>query len=280
MSEAPSSSELTKRIRTGFPLAAGIALVVFAPTFIVGLVVLVLAFIGAQELTSMLAGKEDKTDSTVLLPEWMLPVAAVLMGLGALGGESGLHATLLISVVGWIIIELVFTPKNELSKFTPLGFGLFGMVWIIWSLAHMTLIKELPDGTALLFFLLFVISFSDIFAYFGGKRFGKSMLAPTISPKKTWEGSFFGVVGGGIVGAVFGEITMSMFWLYGMLLAMVLAVVGQFGDLIESKIKRLCNVKDSGKILPGHGGILDRIDGHMLAAPVFYYLLKLSLIHI
>ena len=276
MSEAPSSSELTKRIRTGIPLAAGIALVVFAPTFIVGLVVLVLAFIGAQELTAMLAGKEDKIDSTVLLPEWMLPVAAVLMGLGALGGESGLHATLLISVSGWIIIELVFTPKNELSKFTPLGFGLFGMVWIIWSLAHMTLIKELPDGTALLFFLLFVISFSDIFAYFGGKRFGKSMLAPTISPKKTWEGSFFGVVGGGIVGAVFGEITMSMFWLYGMLLAMVLAVVGQFGDLIESKIKRLCNVKDSGKILPGHGGILDRIDGHMLAAPVFYYLLKLA----
>ena len=276
MSEAPSSSELTKRFRTGIPLAAGIALVVFAPTFIVGLVVLVLAFIGAQELTSMLAGKEDKTDSTVLLPEWMLPVAAVLMGLGALGGESGLHAALLISAAGWIIIELVFTPKNELSKFTPLGFGLFGMVWLIWSLAHMTLIKELPDGTALLFFLLFVISFSDIFAYFGGKRFGKSMLAPTISPKKTWEGSFFGVVGGGIVGAVFGEITMSMFWLYGMLLAMVLAVVGQFGDLIESKIKRLCNVKDSGKILPGHGGILDRIDGHMLAAPVFYYLLKLG----
>ncbi len=276
MSEAPSSSELTKRIRTGIPLAAGIALVVFAPTFIVGLVVLVLAFIGAQELTAMLAGKEDKPDSTVLLPEWMLPVAAVLMGLGALGGESGLHATLLISAAGWIIFELVFTTKNELSKFTSLGFGLFGMVWIIWSLAHMTLIKELPDGTALLFFLLFVISFSDIFAYFGGKRFGKSMLAPTISPKKTWEGSFFGVVGGGIVGAVFGEITMSMFWLYGMLLAMVLAVVGQFGDLIESKIKRLCNVKDSGKILPGHGGILDRIDGHMLAAPVFYYLLKLA----
>ena len=128
MSEASSSSELTKRIRTGIPLAAGIALVVFAPTFVVGLVVLVLAFIGAQELTAMLAGKEDKTDSTVLLPEWMLPVAAVLMGLGALGGESGLHAALLISAAGWIIIELVFTPKNEISKFTSLGFGLFGMI--------------------------------------------------------------------------------------------------------------------------------------------------------
>ena len=276
MSEASSTSELTKRIRTGIPLAAGIALVVFSPAFIVGMVVLVLAFIGAQELTAMLAGKEDKTDSTVFLPEWMLPVAAILMGVGALGGASGLHTTLLISAVGWMIFELVFTPKNELSKFTSLGFGLFGMVWIIWSLAHMTLIKELPDGTALLFYLLFVISFSDIFAYFGGKRFGKSLLAPKISPKKTWEGSFYGVVGGGLVGAVFGEVAMSMFWIYGMLLAMVLAIVGQFGDLIESKIKRLCNVKDSGSILPGHGGILDRIDGHLLAAPVFYYLLKLS----
>ena len=276
MYEAPFSSELTKRVRTGIPLATGIALVVLAPTFILGLVVLILAFIGAYELTTMLAGNEDNNNSTVLLPEWLLPAAAVLMGLGALGGESVLHATLLFSVVGWIIFELVFTPKNELSKFTTLGFGLLGMVWIIWSLAHMTLIRELPGGKSLLFYLLFVISFSDIFAYFGGKKFGKSMLAPSISPKKTWEGSFFGVVGGGLVGAVFGEIVMSMFWVYGLLLAMVLAVVGQFGDLIESKIKRLCNVKDSGKILPGHGGILDRIDGHMLAAPVFYYLLKLG----
>ena len=276
MSKSPPSSELTLRFKTGIPLAGGIAFIVLTPTFVVGLAVLVLAFIASQELTAMLVGKKDKNDSKVLLPESMLPVAAILIGLGALGGESVLHATLLISVTVWIIFELVFSSKTELSKFTSLGFGLLGMVWIIWSLSHITLIKALADGTALLFYLLFVISFSDIFAYFGGKRYGKSMLAPTISPKKTWEGSFFGVVGAGIVGAVFGEIVISMFWLYGMLMAMVLAVVGQFGDLIESKIKRLCNVKDSGKILPGHGGILDRIDGHMLAAPVFYYMLKLS----
>ncbi|MBG55819.1 MAG: hypothetical protein CL935_01650 [Deltaproteobacteria bacterium] len=276
MSEAHASSELTKRVRTAIPLAVGIALILLAPTFIVGMVVLILAFIGGQELTVMLAGKGNDSDSSVILPDWMLPFAAVMMGLGALGGESGLHATLLISAAGWIIFELVFTPKNELSKFSSLGFGLFGMVWIIWSLGHMTLIKDLQDGTTLLFFLLFVISFSDIFAYFGGKRFGKSLLAPAISPKKTWEGCFFGVVGGGLVGAVFGEITMSMFWVNAMLLAVILSVFGQFGDLIESKIKRLCNVKDSGKILPGHGGILDRIDGHMFAAPVFYYLLKLG----
>jgi phosphatidate cytidylyltransferase len=266
---------LSARVKTGFPLAAGIALLLFSPTFVVGLLVLVVTFIGAQELTSMLAkAKGDETPG--LLPEWLLPGTAVLMGLGALAGQTGLHAALLISVVGWIFYELVFTPKSELTKLSALGFGLFGMVWAVWSVLHITLIKGLPEGTPLLFYLLLVVSFSDIFAYFGGKRFGKTLLAPSISPKKTWEGSFFGVVGGGIVGAVFGELTMSMFWFYGLLLAMLLAVVGQLGDLVESKIKRLCDVKDSGTLLPGHGGILDRIDGHMLAAPVFYYLLQLG----
>ncbi|MCH2271149.1 MAG: phosphatidate cytidylyltransferase [SAR324 cluster bacterium] len=275
MSDASSTSDLSARVKTGFPLAAGIAILLFTPTFVIGLLVLAIAFIGAQELTGMLAkGNDDENPG--ILPEWLLPGTAVLMGLGALAGESGLHGALLISAVGWIFYELVFTPKSELAKLLALGFGLFGMVWAVWSVLHITLIKALPEGTALLFYLLLVISFSDIFAYFGGKRFGKSLLAPNISPKKTWEGSFSGVVGGGLVGAVFGELTMSMFWLYGLMLAMLLAVVGQLGDLVESKIKRLCNVKDSGTLLPGHGGILDRIDGHMLAAPVFYYLLQLG----
>ncbi|HIA57667.1 MAG TPA: hypothetical protein EYN97_09720 [Candidatus Lambdaproteobacteria bacterium] len=275
MSDASSTSDLSARVKTGFPLAAGIAILLFTPTFVIGLLVLAIAFIGAQELTGMLAkGNDDENPG--ILPEWLLPGTAVLMGLGALAGESGLHGALLISAVGWIFYELVFTPKSELAKLSALGFGLFGMVWAVWSVLHITLIKALPEGTALLFYLLLVISFSDIFAYFGGKRFGKSLLAPNISPKKTWEGSFSGVVGGGLVGAVFGELTMSMFWLYGLMLAMLLAVVGQLGDLVESKIKRLCNVKDSGTLLPGHGGILDRIDGHMLAAPVFYYLLQLG----
>ena len=275
MSDASSTSDLPARVKTGFPLAAGIAILLFTPTFVIGLLVLAIAFIGAQELTGMLAkGNDDENPG--ILPEWLLPGTAVLMGLGALAGESGLHGALLISAVGWIFYELVFTPKSELAKLSALGFGLFGMVWAVWSVLHITLIKALPEGTALLFYLLLVISFSDIFAYFGGKRFGKSLLAPNISPKKTWEGSFSGVVGGGLVGAVFGELTMSMFWLYGLILAMLLAVVGQLGDLVESKIKRLCNVKDSGTLLPGHGGILDRIDGHMLAAPVFYYLLQLG----
>ena len=183
MSEVSSPSDLSARLKTGFPLAIGIALLLFSPTFVVGLLVIVIAFIGAQELTTMLA-KAEGEETPGLLPEWFLPATAVLMGLGALKGETGLHAALLISVVGWIFYELIFTPKSELTKLSALGFGLFGMVWAVWSVLHITLIKGLPEGTALLFYLLLVISFSDIFAYFGGKRFGKSLLAPNISPKK------------------------------------------------------------------------------------------------
>ena len=273
MSKNELSNELSLRVKTGFLVAAGIGALVYTPVFMVGIFVLGLSFIGAYELTIMIT--KNNKNTLIKLPKWFLPGSAVFMGFGALIGESGLHATLLFSIVSWIFYELVFTQKNELSNLSSLGFGIFGMVWTVWSILHVTLIKALPEGATLLLFLILVISFSDIIAYFGGKRFGKSFLAPSISPKKTWEGSLLGIIGGGLVGAVFVEYSMSMFWLKGFILSVVLAIVGQLSDLVESKIKRLCNVKDSGTLLPGHGGILDRIDGYLLTAPLFYYFLKI-----
>ena len=119
MSDASPSSDLSARVKTGFPLAIGIALLLFSPTFVVGLLVLVIAFIGAQELTSMLA-KVEGDETPGLLPEWLLPATAVLMCLGALKGQTGLHAALMISAVGWIFYELVFTPKSQLTKLLSL----------------------------------------------------------------------------------------------------------------------------------------------------------------
>ena len=140
----------------------------------------------------------------------------------------------------------------------------------------MILIKAHEDGTALVFFLLFIISFSDIFAYFGGKRFGNIPLAPSISPKKTWEGSLIGAGVSALFSGLYVELTLDYFWLTGIMLGLVTAAAGQLGDLVESRIKRLCGVKDSGRLLPGHGGILDRVDGYLIAAPLFYYLILLG----
>ena len=263
-------SELSDRIRTGVTLAACITLIVLAPAMIVGLVVIVFTVIGSGEFTAMLSRKD------IILPEWMLPGTAVLMGLGALGGSNGLHAMLLVSGMAWVVYELLFNEKSGSHEVNRLGIGLLGMLLVSWSLSHITLIKSEEEGTSLLFLLIFVISFSDIFAYFGGKQYGNTPLAPSVSPKKTWEGSFIGAAAASIFAALFAELILDYFWFVGLILGLLTAAGGQLGDLLESRIKRICGVKDSGSLLPGHGGILDRVDGYMIAAPLFYYLIQIG----
>src|SRR5699024_5819212 len=114
---------------------------------------------------------------------------------------------------------------------------------------------------------------NDIFAYFGGKYFGKRLLAPAVSPGKTWEGAAFGFLGSiiGLLIAAF-AIPYSYFfsWLLLLPAALLVSIFSPIGDLAESKLKRAAGVKDASGILPGHGGLLDRFDGMILAAPVFY----------
>ena len=116
-----------------------------------------------------------------------------------------------------------------------------------------------------------MIVLTDSLAYFGGRKFGKTPLAPGISPKKTREGSLCGTVGSMFVGSVIAVNWLEFSWPTALLLTFLISVLGQVGDLVESKMKRLCGVKDSGKVLPGHGGILDRLDSFLLTTPFFYY---------
>ena len=142
------SPELAARIKTGIPLAAAVALIVFSPVFIVGLVVIAFAVIGSGELTSMLSKKE------IILPEWFLPSCALLMGLGALGGSNGLHGMFLVCALGWIIFQLLFSRDKNFPGKNLLGYGLFGILFTGWSLSHIILIKALGNGTAFVFLLL------------------------------------------------------------------------------------------------------------------------------
>ena len=134
------ATELSDRIRTGITLAAFIFLIVLAPAVIVGMVVIVFAAIGSGEFTAMLSRKD------IILPEWMLPGIAVLMGLGALGGSNGLHAMLLFSGMAWVVYELLFSGKSGFQEVNRLGIGLLGMLLVSWSLSHITLIKSEEDG--------------------------------------------------------------------------------------------------------------------------------------
>ncbi len=130
------------------------------------------------------------------------------------------------------------------------------------------------NGIVLFFALLFIVFAGDTFAYFFGRLFGKHKLLEAVSPKKTVEGSLGGLLGSGLAGAVVAFIylpapTIPEF----ILIAIVSGAFAQIGDLFESQVKRLADVKDSGRIMPGHGGFLDRLDGVLFAAPLYYVLL-------
>jgi phosphatidate cytidylyltransferase len=129
-----------------------------------------------------------------------------------------------------------------------------------------------------IFYLLVIIWASDSFAYFFGIKYGKRRLYELISPKKSVEGLVAGVLGGVLVGLFYSLIFIKMPLLHVILTSLLVASAGVVGDLVESMFKRKANVKDSGNIFPGHGGMLDRIDSLLFGAPVLYFYIELFLI--
>ena len=135
----------------------------------------------------------------------------------------------------------------------------WGVAYVGLAAIGLMFLREQPHGFALALWTLLVVWATDIGAYFTGRRIGGAKLAPSISPNKTWAGLGGGVVAAAVVGALVGiaaHLSVTTLWLGGLL-----AVVAQAGDLLESGMKRRAGVKDSGALLPGHGGLLDRIDG-------------------
>jgi len=178
---------------------------------------------------------------------------------------------LLLALFGMLSIPLlVRTPLQESLKDGAVT--LTGMLYVGLALSYLVLIRLLPQGEWLLLFLLVVTWAADTGAYYVGTLYGRWALAPRISPKKTVEG-----LAGGLFGAmIIAYAARWWFWpdlstLDCLALAVLLTFVGVWGDLVESAIKRSVGVKDSGGLLPGHGGMLDRLDSLLFTAPAFYY---------
>src|SRR5882724_780646 len=166
--------------------------------------------------------------------------------------------------------------------------GIFALFYIAYPLTLLPLMRAMWDGAALLLFLLVAVWAGDIAALYIGKNFGKRKLAPRLSPNKTWEGSIASIVGSVLAAlgvALLGDYLATKdipvlhisepLW-QTLLLAAIVNIAAQLGDLLESAIKRGAGVKDSGTLLPGHGGILDRIDALLVAAPVLWYCLLIK----
>lgn len=154
-----------------------------------------------------------------------------------------------------------------------LGWIILGLVYLPLLLGHLMLLRQLPDGQQWIFMTLIAIMSCDSFAYFVGRKIGKHKLYRAVSPNKSIEGALAGLIGAIIAVVAVKFIFMPILGIFeAVLIGLVLGVMGQLGDLFESLLKRACQVKDSGTMIPGHGGILDRMDSLLFAFPVVYYL--------
>jgi phosphatidate cytidylyltransferase len=151
---------------------------------------------------------------------------------------------------------------------------LAGILYLGFLLSHLTALRGLPYGIQWVYFTLFITWVSDTAAYFVGRKFGKHKLAPAISPGKTWEGTIGGLAGAALTSIMFFTPTVIQLpasYRELIPLSLLVSALGQVGDLIESLMKRNMAVKDSGVLLTGHGGILDRIDSLIFAGVAVYY---------
>ena len=193
-----------------------------------------------------------------------MPLAAVALGL------PGILAVMTVLLVASLIWHVAFTNL----RISDTAVVVFGALYIGFALAHLVLVRSLEDGVMLVLVLLVSVWASDVLAYFVGSLIGSHKLAPRISPNKSWEGFIAGLMGTVAVWLALPLVVdVAPRTEFLLVIGVAVAVAALTGDLFESRIKREVGVKDSGQLLPGHGGMLDRIDSLLLVSLVAYYAL-------
>ncbi|NQT29479.1 MAG: phosphatidate cytidylyltransferase [Candidatus Saganbacteria bacterium] len=184
--------------------------------------------------------------------------------------EPAHSAMLTVAAVATMLATLWLKRPKE--AIVDISVTLLGMIYIGWFFSYFLFIRALTDRGAYILFMMFTVWALDIVAYLVGSKFGKHKLLPSVSPNKSVEGAIAGFIVALIAAAVFGY--FAGFALeHSLILGALIGVVAQLSDLVESLIKRDAGVKDSGNLIPGHGGVLDRMDSFILTAPVMYYYL-------
>lgn len=216
--------------------------------------------------------------SKLVFPDKKTQIFTVLLGLSVAALVTwGTPEMILLGLIFSVFLSFLW----EMSQGDPLPESSHRVALIVLAVCYLAL--PLPfwshikaDGREWVMLLLFPACLTDTFGYLVGKSIGKRKLAPTISPNKTWEGFFGGLLGGGIFGT---WLAYTLFfdgravnWTVLFIIGLCVSIVSALGDLIESLIKRSVGVKDSSHLIPGHGGVLDRLDALIFVAPLFYFL--------
>ncbi len=216
------------------------------------------------------AGAVDRTGYPLAL------VATSVLVIAFHGGDNLLVAEAMMGALLVTLAASVVGSRDLRARSRTVFTTLTATLYVTVLLGHLVLIRALPGGAWWIFILLGIVMMSDTAAYFSGRAFGKHKLAPAVSPKKTVEGALGGLAGS----ALFAWIAVSALgwerigWKRALLLGLVTGAVSQIGDLAESLLKRGADVKDSGTIFPGHGGLLDRLDSILPGGVVLYYLIR------
>ncbi len=254
-------------------LISGIVLVIIALATIISgswilfFTLLAVSLIGMRELYKVM----KVSDEHVTVLELVGYLGAVLYYI-AMKADFGNYGTMAI-IISMILILFVYVfgyPKYHAEQVMA---AFFGVVYVAVMLSFIYLTRSLLDGKFLVW-LIFLCSWGcDTCAYCVGMLIGKHKMAPVLSPKKSIEGAVGGVAGAALLGVIYAAATQGKMAEYALICA-VGALISMVGDLAASAIKRNQNIKDYGKLIPGHGGILDRFDSVIITAPVIYYLAK------
>ena len=200
-------------------------------------------------------------------------LVTVVWLISLLFGGAELRLTVLVF---WLLIGLgrlaLTYPRTSLSE---ASYNILAVLYAVVLLSHLYLLRQLPSGIKWTFLTIGLVWATDTGAYLIGRQFGSHLLAPQVSPKKTVEGSLGGLLFSIAVALVFWRIVGGINWIMYISMGVIIGISAQIGDLFESALKRSAGVKDSGKLIPGHGGILDRFDSLIFALPLVYYGVKL-----
>jgi phosphatidate cytidylyltransferase len=278
-----------KRILTATVLILAVfALIFFGNIWLMTLFWLIVAELATYEYLKLAAVGAEAHDAKLRIPIWWMALGTALAFVVTLPNfpveaQLPVLSALTLALFAWNGFR---SPLIQVLPDTAQG--LFGLIYIAYPLTLIPMLWKQEDGPALVLFLMVCVWAGDIAALYFGRAFGKRKLAPRLSPGKTWVGSIASIVASVLVAALVVYIADTLtargntilhisepLW-QSLVLAAILNIAAQLGDLLESAIKRGANVKDSGTMLPGHGGILDRIDALLLAAPVLWFILLLK----
>ncbi len=262
---------LLKRILSAAILIIVIILAIFVKWFF-NLAIIIFIGLGLYEFFTMLEKKGINIYKYVGIGIGILIPVSIICGF-----EPTRSWELLFIVLVLLFLFLMqFRRRENSGVIVGISTTLFGILYVSWFMSFLIKIRYMPNGASLLAAVLLITKSGDIGAYLIGSRFGKTPLIPRISPKKSVEGAIGGLLFSVLV-AICSRPLLGLSYLHLTFIGFGLGLLGILGDLSESLIKRDCQVKDSGSILPGMGGILDEIDSVLFTAPVFYFYLSIIL---